>query len=217
MFSACIQCVRDLPTSLRLSTCKLLRNLLTVSAGPGIWIVLPSWTKNWDTLFDSKRVTTLQYRRQDHIPIHNGGPDKVVRGPGLLQHLRELLASIDCLALAVEIFVSHPVGVVVTTVGVAFASKTILRVGPAARVFLADVICVFGARVRRQRERVRVALPVKHGEVSHGRGLSGPRIRDLPDVDFGATTAVGSNACVGIVCRGSPALHVGLECGVSDY
>lgn len=59
MLSACIQCVRDLPTSLRLSTCKLLRNLLTVSAGPGIWIVLPSWTKNWETLFDSKRVTTL--------------------------------------------------------------------------------------------------------------------------------------------------------------
>lgn len=89
------------------------------------------------------------------------------------RHLRELLAGVNCLSLAIEVLVSHPVGVVVTTVGVAFASKTILRVGTAAAVFLADVVCVLGARVRRQCERVRVALPSKHGEVSPGLRLFG--------------------------------------------
>lgn len=57
---------------------------------------------------------------------------------------------------------------------------------------------------------------MKHGEVSHGRGLfAGPRIQDIPDVDLGTTTAVWPDACIGIICGGSPALHVGLECGVS--
>lgn len=37
---------------------------LTVSAGAGIWIVFPSCTKNWESLFCSNRVTTLQHQCQ---------------------------------------------------------------------------------------------------------------------------------------------------------
>lgn len=70
------------------------------------------------------------------------------------RHLRELLAGVHRLSLTIEVLDSHSVGVVVAAVGVALASEAILRVGTTARVFLADVICVFGARVRRQRERV---------------------------------------------------------------
>lgn len=84
----------------------------------------------------------------------------------MLRYLRKLLAGVNSLALAIKVFLSHPVGVVVTTVGVAFASKAILRVGTAARVFLADVVCVLGARVGRQCKRVGVALPARHGEIS---------------------------------------------------
>lgn len=72
--------------------------------------------------------------------------------PGMWEHLRELLAGVHRLSLAIEVLDAHPVGVVVAAVGVAFASKAILRVGTAARVFLAHVVCVFGARVGRQRE-----------------------------------------------------------------
>ena len=75
-------------------------------------------------------------------------------------NIRELLAGIDGLALAVEVGVAHAVRVVVATVGVAKTGEAVLGVGTAAGIPLADVVLVVLARVRREGERVCVGLPV---------------------------------------------------------
>lgn len=81
------------------------------------------------------------------------------------------------------------------------------------------MVCVLRARVRRQSKRVGVALPARQSEVSRGRKL--PEYfesqEDLPDVNFGTATTVWPDARIGIICRGGPAFHVGLDCFVSTY
>ncbi len=74
---------------------------------------------------------------------------------------RELAAGVEGLALAIEIWVAHAVGVVVAAVGVAVASEAVVRVCATAARGLADVVLVVLARVGGEREGMRVRLPVR--------------------------------------------------------
>lgn len=87
-----------------------------------------------------------------HTPDDSGSVSYAQRTGWGLEYLRELLASVNSLSLSVEVLLSHPVGVVVAAVGVALASKAILRVCTAAVVFLADMVCILSTRVGRQCE-----------------------------------------------------------------
>lgn len=78
---------------------------------------------------------------------------------GELGHDCELLAGVNCLALAIEIRVAVSVWVVVATVGIAVAGESVLGICTAAAVGLAYVVGVVRARVGGQCEGVRVGLP----------------------------------------------------------
>ena len=62
--------------------------------------------------------------------------------------VRELLGCIDRLALAVEVRVTHSVGVEVTAVGVTVAVESVFGVGTAAACVFADMVGVVLASVR---------------------------------------------------------------------
>jgi hypothetical protein len=79
----------------------------------------------------------------------------------LSSNLRELLAGVDSLALAVEFGVAHSVGVVVAAVGVAIAGEAVIRVGAAAARGLADVVLVVLAGVRGECKSMGVGLPAR--------------------------------------------------------
>lgn len=82
------------------------------------------------------------------------------------ERIRELAVRVDGLALAVEVGVAHAVGIVVTAVGIAETSKTVIGVGTSAGVTLADVVVVVGARMRSEGKGVSVGLPRCEFEVS---------------------------------------------------
>ncbi len=121
--------------------------------GAGASIFLPPWTKNWVTAWDSKRVTTLG----DSVLISITAPP-LPRGRSVC--LREFLAGVDSLALAVEVLVPHAVRVVIATICVALAGEAVVGVGTTASARLTDVILVGGAGMRGQGIRVRVRLPI---------------------------------------------------------
>lgn len=74
-------------------------------------------------------------------------------------HLRKFAARVDGLALAVEVLVTHAVGVVVAAVGVTLAREAVLRVRTTAVAGLADVVFVVSTSMRGQGKRVRVGFP----------------------------------------------------------
>ena len=106
-----------------------------------------------------------------------------------MNHLREFLASIDSLALAVEVLDTHAVWVVVATVGIALASEAIIGVGTTAGIGLTDVVFVGRARMGRESERVRIGFP---------------------NVNLSTAGSIGANASIGIVGGRLPALNIGL-------
>ena len=74
--------------------------------------------------------------------------------------LRELLAGVDNLADTIEVGVTHAVGVIIATVGVAETVEAFLGVGTTAGVVLADVVVIVLARVGGKSEGVGVGLPI---------------------------------------------------------
>ena len=102
----------------------------------------------------------------------------------------ELLGGVDRLAGAVEVSVSVAEGVQVATVGVARAGVTLLGVGTAAVVGLADEVLVRLAGVGGESKRLAIGLPQVH---------------------LGAAGAEGANTGVLVVLGRSPALTVTLS------
>lgn len=106
-----------------------------------------------------------------------------------LRHDSELFACIDRETFSVKVLITHAVWVVVATIGVAVASKAIVRVCTATARRLADVVLIVLARVRRKRKGMRIGLP---------------------DINLGAAASVRANTSVGIIAGFFPALNIGL-------
>lgn len=104
--------------------------------------------------------------------------------------LRELLAGIDGLALAVEVGVAHAVRVVVAAVGVTVTGEALGGVSATAVGVLADVVVIVLASVGSESERVGVGFP---------------------DVDLCAASTVRANTGIRIVGGGDPIFNVGLS------
>jgi hypothetical protein len=103
---------------------------------------------------------TVRWSVGFHETISTEGTLKCLR-------LREFLAGVYSLSLAVEVRVTHAVWVIVAAVGVTVASKAIVGVGTAAVLVFADVVCVVLATVRGEGERVGVRFPSKVMLIMH--------------------------------------------------
>jgi hypothetical protein len=75
-----------------------------------------------------------------------------------MDNLRELLGSVDGLALSVEVLGTHSVWVEIATVGIAVTSETVIRVSTTAAILFANVIGVVLARMWGNGESMRVGL-----------------------------------------------------------
>ncbi len=124
---------------------------------------------------------------------------------------RKLLVCVERLAQAVEVGVTHAVGVVVAAVGVTIASEAVVGVCSTTASRLADVVLVVLARVRRKGKCICVGFPwgVMLATALHHVGSTAP-VLCLPHVNLSTASPQRPDSCVHVVGRRLPALDVGL-------
>ena len=98
----------------------------------GMSMVLPPCTKNWYILFAENCVTTLLNSISWALRSHF-----LLKGS---EGLRELLGRVNSLSIPIEVVHTHSVGVKVTSIGIAIASKAIVRVRSATASCGADMV-----------------------------------------------------------------------------